>query len=72
MLTRNRTYDTTPAVGRKKLYPERITLPLTAEMLERVDALLEPEEERVVMIREAIDRELKRRERKRREGEKAD
>lgn len=50
-------------MGRPKLYPERITLPLTAEMLKRADAALADGEERVAMIREAIDRELTRRER---------
>lgn len=66
MLTENRTYDTPPAVGRKKLFPVRITLPLTAEMVARLDATLDKDagEDRVSVIRAAIDRELKRRERK--------
>lgn len=51
-------------MGRKKLWNERILLPLTAETLERIDAALEDGEARVDMIRSAIDRELKRRERR--------
>ena len=52
-------------MGRKKLWPERLTLPLSTEMLERIDSLLENGEARVDLIRAALDRELKRRERKR-------
>lgn len=75
MLTGNRTYDTPPTVGRKKLFPVRITLPLTAEMVARLDATLDKDagEDRVSSIREAIELHLKRRERtKRIEGEKPD
>lgn len=71
MLTQNRTYDTPPTVGRKKLYPVRITLPLTAEMVAGLDARLDKAagEDRVSVIREAIDREIKRRERKPKAGQ---
>lgn len=51
-------------MGRKKLWPERITLPLTTETLERLDALLHEGEVRLDLIREAIEKELKRRERR--------
>lgn len=51
-------------MGRKKLWTERLTLPLDAPTLERIDASLDVEEARVDMIRAAIERELKRRERK--------
>jgi hypothetical protein len=50
-------------MGRKKLWPERITLPLTTETVEQIDASLEDGEARVDMIRSAIERELKRRKR---------
>jgi hypothetical protein len=51
-------------MGRKKLWTERLTLPLDAETVERIDASLEKGEARLDMIRTAIDRELKRRARK--------
>jgi hypothetical protein len=51
-------------MGRKKVWDERILLPLKAETLERLDELLHEGEIRLDLIREAIERELKRRERK--------
>jgi metal-responsive CopG/Arc/MetJ family transcriptional regulator len=48
-------------VGRKKQFDERITLPLSAEMLARIDASLQGEEVRLDLIRSAIEREIKRR-----------
>ena len=52
-------------MGRKKLWPERLTLPLTSEMVADMDAALQDGESRVDLIREAIDRELQRRKRRR-------
>ncbi len=51
-------------MGRKKLWAERLTLPLATETVERMDAQLGDGEARVDLIREAIERELKRRERR--------
>jgi hypothetical protein len=51
-------------MGRKKLWPERILLPLTTETLEKIDASLDDGEARVDLIRQAIERELKRRARR--------
>lgn len=51
-------------MGRKKVWDERILLPLKSEMLQRIDANLGDEEARLDLVREAIERELKRRERK--------
>lgn len=48
-------------MGRKKQFEERITLPLSADMLARIDAVLADDEPRLDMIREAIEREIKRR-----------
>ena len=45
-------------VGRKMEFPDRITLPLAEGVLARIDALLEPGEPRLDLIREAIEREL--------------
>jgi hypothetical protein len=52
---------TTHRVGRKMEFPERITLPLAEGSLARIDASLEDGEPRLELIREAIERELKRR-----------
>lgn len=49
--------------GRKKLFGIRITLPLSDDMAERIDAALAPGEVRLDLIRDAIERELKRRDR---------
>lgn len=51
-------------MGRKKLWDERITLPLTADLKEEIDSLLEEGESRLDLIRYAIALELKRRRRK--------
>lgn len=51
-------------MGRKKLWDTRILLPLAAETLERIDAALDDGQSRLDLIRQAIERELKRRERK--------
>jgi metal-responsive CopG/Arc/MetJ family transcriptional regulator len=62
-LTLNHTYDLPPRVGRKKEFPNRITLPLSDEMLAGIDEALRDDEARLGLIRTAIERELKRRER---------
>ena len=54
---------TTARVGRKKEWPEEIRLSLAGGTLDRIAAVLKPEEYRLDMIREAIEREIKRRER---------
>lgn len=51
-------------MGRKKLWSDRLTLPVNAETVEAMDAALEDGETRLDLIREAIERELKRRKRK--------
>jgi hypothetical protein len=51
-------------VGRKKQWTERIQLPLAEGTLARIDGLLRDDEVRLDMIREAIEREIKRRSRK--------
>jgi hypothetical protein len=48
-------------VGRPLLFPDRITLPLAAGILDAVDKAVGKDETRVDFIRAAIDRELKRR-----------
>lgn len=51
-------------MGRKKINEEQIPARLPAGTLERMDAVLEEGEKRADLMREAIERELRRRERK--------
>jgi hypothetical protein len=60
-LTENHTYDLFFPVGRKMEFPNRLTLPLSDEMLAGIEAVREKDEDRLTVIREAIERELKRR-----------
>lgn len=62
-MTQPRRYASARPVGRKKQYTERLTLPLDKETLDRLDAVRGEDEPRLDVIRDAIDRELKRRER---------
>lgn len=62
-MTQFRIYATPTKVGRKKEFPDRITLPLAEGVVERIDAILQEDEARLDLIRLAIERELKRRER---------
>lgn len=50
-------------VGRKKLWHEAVNLTLPEGAKAKMDSVLEPGEDRLDLIREAIDREVKRRER---------
>jgi hypothetical protein len=50
-------------MGRKKLWAENINLTLPEGAKARMDAVLEPGEDRLDMIRGAINREVERRER---------
>lgn len=49
-------------MGRKKLWAENINLTLPEGAKERMDAVLEADENRLDMIRTAIDREVSHRE----------
>ena len=59
-------HDTPAKVGRKKQWTERIQLPLAAGTTGKIDSLLEDGEVRLDVIREAIDREIVRRQRDKR------
>lgn len=50
-------------MGRKKEWAEQIRLPLAEGTLTRINAVLATDEPRLDMIREAIEREIKRRSR---------
>lgn len=54
--------DTSRKMGRKKLWAENVNLTLPAGAKARMDAALEEGEDRLDLIRKAIERELKRRE----------
>lgn len=62
-MTENHTYALPARVGRKLEFPIRITLPLSEEMLAELDKLVTDDENRVAIIRDAIDREIRRRQR---------
>ena len=62
-MTQFHTYETRSRVGRTKEWEKRLTLPLTSEMVERLDAAREPGEDRLSVIRKGIERELKARSR---------
>lgn len=51
-------------MGRKKLWSEYINLPLPEGAKARMDALLENGEDRLTLIRKAIDKEVERREKR--------
>jgi hypothetical protein len=50
-------------MGRKLRWPERVMAKLALGTLARIAAVLEKDEERTAFLREAIEREIKRRER---------
>jgi hypothetical protein len=54
-------YALSSRVGRKKEFPNRITLPLSDVMLAGIDAARQGDEDRLTLIRAAIAKELKRR-----------
>lgn len=62
-MTEKHTYDLPSRVGRKKEFPNRVTLPLSDEMLAEIDASRVEGEDRLTLIRTAIEKELKRRKR---------
>lgn len=51
-------------MGRKMEWPEKFLASLALGTLARIDAAREPEEDRRTFIRQAIEREIKRRARK--------
>jgi hypothetical protein len=67
-LTPNHTYANGHKVGRDKQWEKRLTLPLTSEMVDRLDAAKRPGEDRLSVIRKGIERELKSRERQAQKG----
>jgi Arc/MetJ-type ribon-helix-helix transcriptional regulator len=60
-LTQNHVHGTQHGVGRRKLWHENINLTLPEGAKARMDAALKDGEDRLDLIREAIERELERR-----------
>jgi hypothetical protein len=52
----------TSRMGRKKRWPERTAIKFAAGTFERIAAVLADDEDRMAFMREAVDRELERRE----------
>ena len=50
-----------PRMARKKEFTEQLRLPLAEGMTAKIDSVLNDDENRLDMIREAIEREIKRR-----------
>jgi len=63
-LTKNVISPIIRPVGRKKINDEQTPARFPAGTLDRIDRVLEPKEKRSDLIREAVDREISRRERK--------
>lgn len=64
-MTLNHVPDMPRGVGRKKEWTEQLRLPLAEGTTAKIDSVLADKEPRLDMIREAIDREIKRRSRER-------
>jgi len=62
-LTDIHVHATPSRMGRRKEWTEQLRLPLAEGTTARIDAVLTNGEPRLDMIREAIEREIKRRER---------
>jgi hypothetical protein len=69
MMTQKRAVAKKQRMGRKKRWPERTAIKFAAGTFERIAAVLEDGEERMAFMREAVERELKRRETKQKTGQ---
>ncbi len=63
-MTQIRISELRARVGRKKEFTERVLSPLRPGTLARIAAVLEVSEDRTEFVRQALEREIKRRERK--------
>jgi hypothetical protein len=62
-LPQNPICDTRPRMGRKMLWPEKMIAALPKGTFARILAVLRPDEDKTDFLREAVEAELKRRER---------
>jgi hypothetical protein len=62
MMTPEASVTRTSRMGRKKLWPERTAIKFPAGTFERIAAILDEGEDRMTFMREAVEREVERRE----------
>jgi hypothetical protein len=63
MMTQQASVTKTSRMGRKKRWPERTAIKFAAGTFERIAAILDDDEDRMTFMREAVEREIERRER---------
>jgi hypothetical protein len=61
MMTTDESVAIKPRMGRKKRWPERVGAKFAGGTLARIAAVLDEEEERTAFIRQAVEREIERR-----------
>jgi hypothetical protein len=62
MMTQEATVTKTARMGRKKRWPERTAIKFAAGTFERIAVILDESEDRMTFMREAVEREIERRE----------
>ena len=62
MMTQEAGVTKTSRMGRKKRWPERTAIKLAAGTFDRIAAILDEGEDRMTFMREAVEREIERRE----------
>jgi hypothetical protein len=62
MMTQEANVAKTPRMGRKLRWPERTAIKLGAGTFERIAAVLDEDEDRMMFMRQAVEREIARRE----------
>jgi len=62
MMTQEATVTKTARMGRKKRWPERTAIKFAAGTFERIAVILDEGEDRMTFMREAVEREIERRE----------
>jgi len=63
MMTQEASVTKTSRMGRKKRWPERTAIKFAAGTFERIAAILDEGEDRMTFMREAVEREIERRQR---------
>lgn len=68
-MTHIQEHDMPRRMGRKLEFPEQLRLSLAAGTIEKIDSVLAPDENRLTMLREAVDREIQRRRKAAKKGD---